>query len=175
MQFQSLIEKPNIARPTSGPRPQYLTAGSVRVSVKVVDLVQNVEVLDRALTVALDVPRAAPVDKLDAFAVQLADKAKATVAETIFFALQPPAVVRKWPAEAGGEWLVEVAISKRVAQGYESFVVGNQGSLASPDWRAFGRAALVGGTEASCTFRLVEVDDPSRIEPGFTEVRPARK
>ncbi len=175
MQFQALIEKPNVARPTNGPRPQYLTAGSVRVAVRVVDLVQNVEVLERPLTVALEVPRATPVEKLEALAVQLADKAKAAVAETIFFALQPPVVVRKWPAEGGADWLVEVAISKRVAGAYDAFAVGNQGSLASPDWQALGRAQLVGGTDTSCTFRLVEVADVSRIEPGVTEVRPFKK
>jgi hypothetical protein len=145
------------------------------VNVKIVDLVQNVEVLDRALTIALDVPHGASVDKLDAFAVQLADRAKATVAETIYFALQPPTVVRKWPSGTGGEWLVEVAISKRIAQAYETFAIGNQGSLASPDWREFGHAALVGGTETSCTFRLIDVADPSSIEPDVTQVRPARK
>lgn len=175
MQFQSLVEKPNRARPTSGPRPQFLTGASVRVRVEITDLVQNVAVLDRPLTVALELPPATPVERLDAFAVQLADKAKAAVAEAIFFTLQPPVVARKWPGEGGADWFVEVAMSRRVAQGYDEFVVGNQGSLASPDWRPFGRAALVGGTDTSCTFRLVDVGDPSRIEAGVSEVRPGRK
>lgn len=174
MQFESLVEKPNKARPTTGPRPQYLTAASVRVSVRIVDLAQAIDVFDRAMTIALDVPPTTPVERLDAFAVQLADKAKAEVAETIFFTLQPPKVVRKWPGDGGADWFVEVAMPRRVAQGYENFVVGNQGALATPDWRSSGRAVLVGGTDTSCTFRLVDAGDPSRIEPGVTEVRPVR-
>jgi len=174
MQFTSLVEKPNIARPTTGPRPQFLTAGSVRVAIAITDLVQGLDVLDRPLTVALEVPPGTPVERLDAMAVQLADQAKAAVAEAIFFALQPPTVVRKWAGD-GGDWFVEVAIGKRVANGYDAFAVGNQGSLASPDWRPLGRAALVGGTDTACTFRLVDVAEPSRIEAGVTEVRPARK
>ena len=174
MQFQSLVEKPNAARPTRGPRPQHLTSASVRVAVVVTDLVQNVDVLDRTLTVALDVPPETPVERLDALAVQLGDRAKATVAEAVFFALQPPVVLRKWAGD-GGEWLVEAAISRRVAQGYDEFAVGSFGSLASPDWRPLGTATLVGGADASCTFRLRDVEDLARIEPGVTEVRPARK
>jgi hypothetical protein len=174
MQFQSLVEKPNIARPTSGPRPQYLTAGSVQAAIVVHDLVQNLEVLSRSLTVSLDLPPQTPVDRIDAFAVQLADKAKAAVAEAIYFALQPPTVLRKWAGD-GGEWLVEAAIARRVAAGYEQFVVGMQGSLASPDWRPLGRATFVGGSDLSSTFRLVDVADPSRIEVGAAEVRPGKK
>jgi hypothetical protein len=174
MQFRSLVERPNAARPTSGPRPQYLTAASVRVQVQVVDVVQNVDLLDRPLTIALDVAPSTPVERLDALAVQLGDRAKAAVAETVFFALQPPVVLRKWVGD-GGAWLVEAAMSRRVAQGYEQFVVGSAGSLGSPDWRQLGTAALVGGTDASCTFRLVGVDDPARVEPGVTEVRPAKQ
>jgi len=174
MQFTSLVEKPNIARPTTGPRPQYLTAGSVRVTVAISDLVLGLDVFDRPLTIGLEVPPGTAVERLDAMAVQLADLAKAAVAESVFFALQPPTVARKWAGE-GGDWFVEVAIGKRVANGYDAFAVGNQGSLASPDWRPLGRAALVGGTDTTCTFRLVDVADPSRIEAGVTEVRPARK
>lgn len=175
MRFQSLVDKPNKARPTAGPRPQYLTAGSVRTRVEILDLAQNVGVLDRTMTVALELPPLAPVERLDAFAVQLADKAKAAVAEAIFFALRPPVVVRKWPGDGGADWFVEVAMSRRIAQGYDSFVVGNQGSLASPDWQSYGRAMLVGGTDTSCTFRLVDVEDPSRIQTGVSEVRPGKK
>jgi hypothetical protein len=175
MLFQSLVEKVNKARPTSGPRPQYLTAGSVRVTVKVVDLVRDIEVLERPLTIALELPPATPVERLDAFAVQLADKAKATVAETVFFALQPPVVVRKWPGDDGKAWFVEVAMSRRIAQSYDAFDVGNLGSLASPDWRSLGRASFVGGSDGNSTFRLVDVADPALVEPGVTEVRPAKK
>ena len=175
MQFRSQMERPNRARPTSGPRPQFLTAGSVRVAVKVVDLVQDVERFDRVLTVDLPFAEPQPVDKLDAFAVQLGDLAKAAVAEAIFFALQPPVVTRKWAAGDAGEWHVEVAMPRRVALAYESFAVGVQGSLASPDWRPLGRAVYVGGADAQCTFRLVDVVDASRIEEGVAEVRPARK
>lgn len=175
MQFQSLVEKPNIARPTSGPRPQYLTAASVKVDLKMIDLVQNVDLLDLPMTVSIDVPAGTPVERLDAIAVQLADKAKAVVAERIFFTLRPPTVTRKWPDDGGSDWLCEVAIGKRIAMAYDGFVVGNQGSLANPDWQSLGRAVLVGGTDTSCTFKLVDVVDPSRIETGVSEVRPARK
>lgn len=175
MLFTSLVEKPNPARPTTGPRPQYLTAGSVRVAIAITDLVQGVAVLERALTVALDVPAGTPVERLEAMAVQLADQAKAEVAETIFFALEPPVVLRKWPSESGEEWFVEAAIARRVAGAYDAFVIGNTGSLASPDWRLLGRAVLIGGNGATCTFRLLEPVEPSRIEAGVTEIRPARK
>lgn len=175
MQFTSLVEKPNPARPTTGPRPQYLTAGSVRVAIAITDLVQGIAVFERTLTVALDVPAGTSVERLEAMAVQLADQAKAEVAETIFFALEPPVVVRKWPGEGGEDWFVEAAIARRVAGAYDAFVVGNAGSLASPDWRPLGRAVLIGGNGATCSFRLLEPIDPSRIEAGVTEIRPARK
>ena len=174
MQFRSEVERPNRARPTSGPRPQRLAAGSVRATVKVVDLVQDVELLDRALTVELAVPPDTPVERLDAMAVQLGDQAKAAVAETIFFALQPPVVTRKWADDAGG-WLVEAAVGRRVAAAYDGFSIGAMGSLASPDWRPVGRAVYVGGDDARCTFRLVDVADPALVEVGVSEVRPARK
>jgi len=175
MQFRSLLERPNRARPTTGPRPQCLIAGSVRVAVKVADLVQDVELFDRTLTLDLPIAEPPTVDKLDALAVQLGDLAKAAVAEAVFFALQPPVVTRKWAAGDGGEWHVEVAMPRRVALAYESFAVGMQGSLASPDWRPLGRAVYVGGADAQCDFRLVDVIDVSRIEEGVAEVRPARK
>lgn len=175
MQLRSEQERPNRARPTSGPRPEYLTAGAVRVDVKVVDLVQNIDVLELPLTIPIDIPPGTTTDRRDAFVVALADKATATVAEIAFFALRPPVVLRKWPSDDGKDWLVEARIGKRVATGYDSFVVGNNGSLASPDWQRLGTAVLVGGTDTSCTFRLQGVEDPSRIEPKVTEVRPTRK
>jgi hypothetical protein len=107
-------------------------------------------------------------------AVQLGDQAKAAVAEAIFFALQPPVVTRKWTDDAGS-WLVEAAVGRRVASAYEGFSIGAMGSLASPDWRPVGRAVCVGGDDATCTFRLVDVADPSLVEVGVSEVRPARK
>ncbi|MBL8752404.1 MAG: hypothetical protein JNK15_03805 [Planctomycetes bacterium] len=175
MRLRSVVEKPNRARPTNGPRPQFLTGASVQVSVRVVDRVRDVEVFERRLTVALDVPEATPVERLDAIAVQLGDRAKAEVAATIFFALQPPVVLRKWPGEGGKDWFVEVAMARRVAAGYDSFEVGLPGSLANPDWRSLGRAVLVGGDATTCTFRLDGVDDPAKVDVGTGEVRPARK
>ncbi len=175
MQLRSEQERPNRARPTSGPRPEYLVGGAVRVDVKVVDLVQNIDVLEMPLTIPIDVPPGTTVDRRDAFVVALADKATATVAELAFFALRPPVVVRKWPSDDGKDWLVEARIGKRIASGYDAFVVGNNGSLASPDWQRLGTAVLVGGTDTSCTFKLQGVEDPSRIEPKVTEVRPTRK
>jgi hypothetical protein len=175
MRLRSLVEKPNKARPSNGPRPQFLTGASVQVAVRIVDRVRDVEVFDRTLTVSLEVPAATPVERLDACAVQLADRAKAAVAEAIFFALQPPVVLRKWPGDGGKDWFVEVAMARRVAAGYEAFLVGQPGSLATPDWRGLGRALLVGGDAATCTFRLDGVDDPQKVEVGACEVRPARK
>ena len=54
MTFRSLVERPNAARPTLGPRPQYVTGGSVDVTVRVVDLVRDVELYDRPLSISLD-------------------------------------------------------------------------------------------------------------------------
>jgi hypothetical protein len=175
MQLQSVVEKPNKARPTAGPRPEWLVAGLVQVQVKVVDLVQDIEVFERPITIALDVPPGTGLDRRDAFVVKLADQANAAVAEQVFFALRPPVVLRKWPGEGGADWFVEVRMSRRVATGYDAFALGNPGSLASPDWQRLGTAALVGGTDDSCTFRLLEADAQSRIEAEFTEVRPVRK
>lgn len=174
MQFRSVVERPNRARPSSRPRPQFLAAGSVRATVRVVDLVENIETLAQPLTIDLPIPLETPAEDLAAAAVRLADAANAAVAETVFFALQPPVVTRKWAAD-GGEWLVEVALAKRLATAYDAFAVGVMGSLATPDWRPLGRAVFVGGAESSSTFRLVDVADPALVEVGVAEVRPARK
>ena len=64
-----------------------------------------------------------------------------------------------------------LAMSRRVAQGYEQFAVGSSGSLGSPDWRPLGSAQLVGGTDTSCTFRLVGIDDPGAA----ADVEPRRR
>ena len=37
MVFKSLVERPNVARPTSGPRPQYLTSAAVQVDLTILD------------------------------------------------------------------------------------------------------------------------------------------
>jgi hypothetical protein len=173
MVFKSLVERPNVARPTSGPRPQYLTSAAVQVTVKIVDLVRDVELYDRPMTISLDLAPTTPVDRLDAFVVQLADKAKAAVAGQIVFTLKPPVVTRKWAGD-GGEWFVEASLPRRIAQGYTEFVVGNNGSLASPDWKTVARATLVGGDDTKCTFKLLSADDPSAIEPDISEVRPGK-
>lgn len=169
---QSTVEKPNKARPSSGPRPEWLTGGAVSASIRVENLVENVVLLDEAVTVPADEGASMPVERLDAFVNALVDKAKAHVAEKIFFTLRPPVVVRKW--QEGSEWRIEVQMSKRIAGAYRSFVVGNNGSLSSPDWQPLGRASLVDGNDASCVMRLDVVEDPAAIEPSVTEVRPVR-
>ena len=173
MMFKSLVERPNVARPTSGPRPQYLTSATVQVTLKIVDLVHDVELYERPMTVSLDLPAMTPVDRLDAFVVQLADKAKAAVAGQIVFTLRPPVVTRKWAGD-GGEWFVEASLPRRIAGGYTEFVVGNNGSLASPDWKTVARATLVGGDDTKSTFKLVNAGDPGAIEQGISEVRPGK-
>ncbi|HZN38409.1 MAG TPA: hypothetical protein VFD82_06375 [Planctomycetota bacterium] len=173
---QSLIEKPNKARPSSRPRPEYLSGGSVQVSIKVENLVENIEVLDETFTVPAD-GSAAPqtVDQIDAFVNALVDKAKALVAEKVFFALKPPVVLRKWQDAGSGEWRVEAMIARRVAAGYATFALGNNGSLASPDWQLLGHAVFVDGNDITSTFRLEGVEDPALIEPDATEVRPLKR
>ncbi|MBL8726985.1 MAG: hypothetical protein JNM25_01050 [Planctomycetes bacterium] len=170
----STIEKPNKARPTAGPRPEFLTGGSVQVQVRVEDLVENVELLDQTFTVTAD-PPAMPTERIGDYVNNLVDKAKAVVAETVFFALKPPLVTRVWQEGTDGEWRIEATVARRVAAQYRSFVVGNNGSLASPDWTTLGRAALLDGNDATCTFRLEAVEDPARVEPGVTEVRPIKE
>jgi hypothetical protein len=169
---QSLIEKPNKARPSSRPRPEYLTGGSVQVSIRVEDLVENVELLDETMTVPADGGSSMPVEQIDAYVNALVDKAKGIVAEKVFFTLRPPVVLRKW--QEGTEWRVEVRMSKRIAASYRAFLVGNNGSLSSPDWQSLGGASLLEGGESTCILRLEGVDDPSRIEPDVTEVRPIK-
>ncbi|MGK0435273.1 MAG: hypothetical protein ACJA0V_004432, partial [Planctomycetota bacterium] len=110
-------------------------------------------------------------DRLDAFVTKLVDKAKAAVAEKVFFTLRQPVVMRKWAGE-GGNWFVEARISRRVAAGFKKFSVGNNGSLSNPDWQNLGSAKLVGGSGASCTFQLDDVGDLASIEAGVSEVRP---
>lgn len=171
---QSLIEKPNKARPTAGPRPEFLAGGSVQVSVRVENLVENTELLDQTFTVVAD-PKAMPTERIADYVNALVDKAKAVVAENVFFALKPPVVVRAWQDGADGGWRIEAAVAKRVAAPYAGFVVGNNGSLSSPDWVTLGRAVLLDGNDASCTFRLEGVEDPTRVEANVTEVRPIKE
>lgn len=174
LEVQSQIDKPNRARPSSGPRPEYLVSGSVQVALRVEDLVENVVLLDETFAVTAD--GSAPVAQTDGYVTALVDKAKAMVAEKVFFALKPPVVVRKWQADGdAGPWLVEVRMARRVAATYQEFALGNNGSLASPDWQPLGRAVLVDGTDQSCTFRLEDVAEPARVEPNVTEVRPIKK
>lgn len=169
--LQSLVERPNKARPTTGPRPEVMSSGVVAVRVRIDDLVQRVQLLDQAFSVTADAAGSYSADRLEAFVNALVDKAKATVAAKIYFALRRPVVLRKWAGD-GGAWFVEVAMSRRVAAAYERFAVGNAGTLASPDWRPSGAAELVGGTGLSCTFRLDGAADPADIEPDVSEVRP---
>src|SRR5690606_18931859 len=109
-------------------------------------------------------------DRIADYVNALVDKAKAAVAETVFFALKPPVVVRVW--QAGDEWRIEAAVARRVAAAYRAVAVGNHGSLSSPDWAPLGRAVLLDGDDATCTFRLEDVAEPHRVEPQVTEVRP---
>jgi len=170
----STIEKPNVARPSAGQRPEFLTGGSVQVSVRVENLVENTELLDQTFTVTAD-PKAMPTERIADYVNALVDKAKATVAENVYFALKPPVVVRAWQEGGDGEWRIEATVAKRVAAPYRSFVVGNSGSLSSPDWVTLGSAVLLDGNDASCTFRLEGVEDPSRVEANVTEVRPIKE
>ncbi len=170
---QSMVEKPNKARPTAGPRPEFLSGGAVQVSIKVEDLVENTELLEETFTVPADPGASQSVEQIDAYVNALVDKAKAVVAEKVFFALKPPVVLRKWQGP-GGEWLVEAQVARRVAATYAAFAVGNNGSLASPDWQSLGRAVLVDGNDTRCTFRLEGVDT-AQVEPNLTEVRPTKK
>lgn len=174
VEVQSLIEKPTRARPTAGARPEFLAGGSVQVSVRVENLVENTELLDQTFTVVAD-PKAMPTERIADYVNALVDKAKAVVAENVFFALKPPVVVRAWQDGADGGWRIEAAVAKRVAAPYAGFVVGNNGSLSSPDWVTLGRAVLLDGNDASCTFRLEGVEDPTRVEANVTEVRPIKE
>ncbi|HEB53819.1 MAG TPA: hypothetical protein ENI87_11255 [bacterium] len=167
---QSRIEKRNRARPSNGPRPEYMSGGSVTVRVRIEDLVERTELCDKTITIPADKPGRFSADRLDAMVTELVDKAKAEVAKQVFFTLRPPVVLRKWTGE-GGEWLIEARIGKRVAAGFRKFVVGSPGSLASPDWRKLGDAELIGGTAASCTFRMLG-GDPAALVAEVSEVRP---
>ena len=170
---RSMVEKPNKARPTSGPRPEYMQGGSVVVRLRIEDLIEGTELHEGFLTIPADKPGSFSSDRLDAFVTKLVDKAKAEVAQKIFFTLRKPLVVRKWAGE-GGAWFVEARMSRRIASGFKLFSVGNAGSLANPDWQPLGSAKLVGGRGAICTFELADVEDPGRIATGITEVRPVR-
>jgi len=169
----SLVEKPNIARPTSGPRPEYIQGGSVTVMVRVDNLIERTVLLDETFAVPGDKPGTYSADRLDAFITQLVDKAKAEVAKKIFFTLRQPTVMRKWVGE-GGKWFVEARISRRVATGFKQFSIGNNGSLANPDWQSLGVAKLIGGSSTSCTFELENISDLTAIEAEVSEVRPVR-
>lgn len=168
---RSMVEKPNKARPTRGPRPEYMQGASVKVSVRVENLIERTVMLEESFSVPGDKPGSYPVDRLDAFITQLVDKAKAAVAKKVFFTLRQPLVMRKWAGE-GGKWFVEARISRRVAAGFQQFSIGNNGSLANPDWQTLGSAKLVGGSGASCTFELVGVSDPAAVVANVSEVRP---
>ena len=168
---RSMVEKPNRARPTRGPRAEYIQGGSVKVAIKVEDLIEGVVMLDETFSVPDDKPGSYSADRLDAFITQLVDKAKAAVARKVFFTLRQPVVMRKW-AGAGGQWFVEARISRRVAAGFKRFSIGNNGSLGDVDWQSLGSATFVGGSGVSCTFQLDGVGDLASIQAGVSEVRP---
>ena len=170
---RSMVEKPNRARPTKGPRPEFISGGTVEVALRIEDLETRATLLDEKLSVPSGRSEPWSVDRLDAYVTDLVDVAKATVARTIFFALRPPVVLRKWVGD-GGAWHAEVRMSRRAAAGFREFVLGNAGTLASPDWQRLAGATLVGGTAATCTFRLDDLVDAARVEVGFTEVRPVQ-
>ena len=170
---RSLVEKPNRARPTKGPRPEHMSAGVVDVSVHIDDLARGVTVLDETLAISAPASQRWSIARLDRFVTELVDLAKARVAQKIFFALQPPVVLRKWAGD-GGDWFVEARVGKRVAGGFSRFVLGVDGSLTSPDWQQLATAELVGGSAASCVFRLQNLTDPSRVEVGVCQVLPSR-
>jgi len=170
---RSLVEKPNRARPTKGPRPEHMSAGVVDVSVHIDDLARGVTVLDETLAISAPASQRWSIARLDRFVTELVDLAKARVAQKIFFALQPPVVLRKWAGD-GGDWFVEARVGKRVAGGFSRFVLGVDGSLTSPDWQQLATAELVGGSDASCVFRLQNLTDPSRVEVGVCQVLPSR-
>lgn len=171
LELQSAVEKPNVARPTNGPRPEYVLGGTVEVTLRIDDLVRGVSVLDEQFAVPADVPAGFPADRIEAAVQALADKARAVVAQKVFFALRPPVVLRKWAGEQAGQWFVEVSMPRAVAAGFRSFEVGLDGSLASPDWQPIAPATLVGGTATSCTFR-VDVADAAAIDAAAAQVRP---
>jgi hypothetical protein len=129
--------------------------------------------LDETFSVPADKPSQWSAERLDAVVTFLVDKAKGEVAKKVFFTLRPPVVMRKWAGD-GGAWFVEARMSKRVAAGFRKFTVGNDGSLANPDWQDLATATLVGGSAQSCTFRLADVADASRIVADVSQVRPVR-
>ena len=91
----------------------------------------------------------------------------------IYFALRPPVVTRKW-TDKEGQWRVEARIARRVIAGFSGFQVGNQGTLASPDWQKLAAARLLEGNKTSCTFALEGRFEANSIEIGRSEVRPFR-
>jgi len=173
---QAKVFRKNKALPSSD-RKEAVVGGAVQVSVRIVDLVQNTELVDDSFTVSADQPenRIDPknTEALHGFVNTLVDKAKAAVAEKIFFALRPPVVTRVW--QEGDEWRAEVRMSKRIAAGYRSFQLGSGGALSSPDWQAVATAVLIDGNDTTCQLRLQKVDDPARIVIEHTEVRPLEK
>lgn len=169
---QSVVEKPNPARPRRGKRPEYMSGGAVTVNVRIEDLIERTELLDKPYTITVD-PDSYSSERVDAFVRALVDEAKAVVAREVFFTLRPPQVVRRWAGD-GGAWFVEARISKRIASTFRGFEVGNAGSLQSVDWQKLADARLVGGSGATCTFELVDAAEPNRIEPGTSQVRPVR-
>ena len=170
---RSTVEKPNRARPTNGPRPEFMSGGAVDVALRVDDVVQGVTLLDEKISVPAVRPETFSIDRLDAFVTDLVDVAKAQVASRIFFTLRPPVVLRKWVGD-GGVWYVEARISKRIASGFQEFVLGQDGSLASPDWRRMATAKFVGGSAVSSTFRVGQLPDAAQVEVGVCEIRPIR-
>jgi hypothetical protein len=168
----SQIDKPNKARPTAGPRPEFLFSASVDVRLAIEDLVENIALLDEAFTVTEDVSASPmPVNQTADLLTSLERKAKVAVAERVFFALRPPVVQRKWQDEGDGKpWLVEIAVARNLLEGATGFELGQRGSLADPSWLRVCGATLVRGDAQSCTFRLDGVDDPARIEPSVTEL-----
>lgn len=173
LRLRSTVEKPNPARPTKGPRPERLSGGVADVTVRVEDLVQGVVLLSEKMSIQATAGQAWPTTRMDAYVNELVDRAKAQVAQRIYFAMCPPVVLRKWAGQ-GGAWHVEVEMPARLARGGREFAAGNDGGLSSPDWERLAVATFVGGSAASCTFRLEGLTDASAVDVGVTEVRPVR-
>jgi len=168
---QSTVERENKARPTRGPRYEWMSGGAVQVTVRIDDLVKGTELAKQTFAVDGSDIKGHSVKEIGAFVNKLVDRAKATVATKIFFTLRPPVVLRKWAGD-DGKWFVEARMQKRVAAGFEKFSVGNDGSLASPDWQSFATARLVGGDDDRCTFELTGDVDAGRIDVDISQVRP---
>jgi len=180
--LRTSLPKPLASLPGKSRTPQFQGA-TVTARIRVRNLVEKTELPPFEIPILIPAPWFADReqerpgtdrDSLQQYAQRAASFAETEVAKAIYFALQPPVVLRKWQ-DGSGAWLVEAELATHIAQEFTAFELGKYGSLGGAQWRSSGLARLADGIPAgwTSTFRLEPTADANAIVPGATLLKPA--